>query len=215
MEIKEFRPRFCVMWKLSIFLVAAIVLSQGFQKEEEGASDYDLWSDFADAVVASGRSGDLNSFLDKLSVYKVEDGMEFVRMVGEDPNFVPAGREAVELTDEHGRSVMTADIAVFMNSYEEEFAGNAVKITFLPKSELEGVELYSVVIWVEMADGRFHGIMVDMVWNRGDCLKVIKWAENGGVFLGREIGKKKAILVFDTLEECQIPDTIQYDYRFR
>ena len=164
----------------------------------------DPWSQFMDTVIKSAQTNNYDTLIQELSLYRWEDIKTFYRQASiieaVSPNNLP--------NDEELYSAMREDVKMFVRSYEDLFSGKPVKYS-TRRLDIEGVDLFSVILWVEKDDA-YSGILVHAVWHRTTDFKVLEWvytkpSDDPLLF------KKRAILTVHDLQACEFPPAIEFD----
>ena len=180
-------------------LLSALIIVSGC-----AAKRSDPWSQFMDTVIISAQTNSYETLIQELSLYHWEDIKTFYRQASVietvSPNSLPS--------DEELYSAMREDVKMFVRSYEDLFSGKPVKYS-TRRLDIEGVNLFSVILWVEKDDA-YNGILVHAVWQRTTDFKVLEWVYTKPSDAPR-LFKKRAKLTVHDLQACRFPSVIEFD----
>ena len=170
----------------------------------------DPWSQFMQDVLSSARAGDYKTLTRNLTLYRWEEINDFYEQ-----------SSALDMTPNQSRptedelfAAMLEDVKMFIRSYDDLFTGQPVKYSH-KQFEINGVELYSVILWVKKEDF-YNGILIHAVWKRPTDFKVLEWVSTTpSDSAGPKLWKQRAILKVKDPQECVYPDRVEYQKVFK
>lgn len=169
----------------------------------------DPWSEFMGEVLASARARNYDALTGNLTLYRWEDIVDFY----EQSSALEVTQNQNRPTEEELYAAMLEDVKMFIRSYEDLFSGQPVKYSN-KRLEIDGVELYSVIIWVKKED-TYNGILIHAVWRRPTGFKVLEWVSTAPSHTtGPRLWKRRAILKVRDPQSCTYPDRIEYEKVF-
>ncbi len=198
---------------LLIALLCALTL--GCQKAPK--TEDEAFGDFAKSVLAAGKAKDSGTFINKLSMASVADLNALVEVLKKANLQISLNENEEKPTDAEIRKEAEANVRLFMDSYADVFEADGMLscVVTAQDTEIKGANVYSMIIWAKHKDGKFRGIKIDSAWKRDDgTIKVITWTQLDGYAASKHASKKKAILECDTVEACDYPNMITYEYVF-
>ena len=166
------------------------------------------WSQFMHTVIASAKADHHDKLARELSLFRWEEIQAFYRQASI-IEVIPPGNEP---TDNELYDAMREDVKMFVRSYEDLFDGQPVTYS-TRRLEIEGVDLFSVILWVKKNDA-YSGILIHAVWQRPTDFKVLEWVYTDPSEIPR-LWKKRAKLTAHELESCEFPTAIEFEYQFK
>ncbi len=189
----------------------AYILPFGCQKPEK--AKVDVWGGFAKSVLKAGKAKDADTLVNKLSMVTIAEGKAFLELLKKSNPQIAVEEDKEKHTDAEVRERTQDDVRLFLNSYEGLFNGELSSIITAQDLSMNGVEIYSMIIWVKQKDGKFRGIKIDNIWKKADgTIEVMLWVQISGYYSDKNVLKKMAVLECDTADACDYPSMMTYKY---